>query len=65
MKDKNLFRSVGDSQQLFGIKDYTFNEGKAKNVRALEMYNSEGIQMTVLPDRGMDIASLSYKGKKS
>lgn len=63
MKDKNLFRSVGDSQQLFGIKDYTFNEGKAKNVRALEMYNSEGIQMTVLPDRGMDIASLSYKGK--
>lgn len=59
---KDILRRIGQIEQLSGVKDYTFNEGKAKNVRALEMYTSEGLNMTVLPDRGMDIASLKYKG---
>ncbi|MFL2124382.1 aldose 1-epimerase family protein [Marinilactibacillus psychrotolerans] len=53
---------MGDLKQIAGIKDYTFNEGKAKHVRALELYSSGGLELTVLPDRGMDIVSLKYKG---
>lgn len=60
--DKSILKKVGDLQQVAGIKDYTFNEGKAKGVRALEIFSSGGLDLTILPDRGMDIVSLKYKG---
>lgn len=68
-KDMNEFRSkrelqkyVGDYSQVFGIKDYTFNSGKAKGVRALEVKNGKGIEMTILADKALDIPYLSFNG---
>ena len=62
MKKNTLLRYVGSAEQLFGMKDYTINGGKASGMRAIELYNANGLSFTVLPDRGMDITGLSFQG---
>lgn len=57
-----LRKWCGDPSALCGIKDYVFNDGPARGVRAFDLKNGKGIEMTVLADRGLDIARLSYKG---
>lgn len=59
---EEMLKYAGDFSQLFGVRDYTFNSGKAKGVRALEVDNGAGLRFTVLPDRALDIAYLSHKG---
>lgn len=61
-KKNTLLRYVGSAEQLFGMKDYTINGGKASGMRAIELYNANGLSFTVLPDRGMDITGLSFQG---
>lgn len=57
-----LRKRCGDPSALCGIKDYVFNDGPARGVRAFDLKNGRGIEMTVLADRGLDIPYLSYKG---
>ena len=57
-----LRQYVGDINTVIGITDYTFNEGMAKGLRAMDIKNGKGLQMTVLPDRAMDIAYLCCNG---
>jgi galactose mutarotase-like enzyme len=58
-----LRQKIGDLSSVFGIKDYTFNDGPARGMRALELDNGSNIRLTLLPDRGLDIPAFSYKGK--
>ena len=65
MKRSELFelrKKCGDPSGLCGIKDYVFNDGPARGVRAFDLKNGRGIEMTVLADRGLDIPFLSFKG---
>ena len=65
MKRSELFelrKKCGDPSALCGIKDYVFNDGPARGVRAFDLKNGRGIEMTVLADRGLDIPYLSFKG---
>jgi hypothetical protein len=67
MMEKNpekqqILKYVGDTSQLFGIKEYTFTGGKANGVRAFDVKNGTGMEFTVLSDRCLDFASLSFKG---
>lgn len=65
MKQSEAFelrKRVGDLDALFGVKDYTYNDGPAKGMRAFDLNNGRGVNMTVLADRGLDIAYLTYKG---
>ncbi|MBE5774917.1 MAG: DUF4432 family protein [Clostridiales bacterium] len=57
-----LRKKCGDPNALCGIKDYVFNDGPARNMRAFDLKNGSGIEMTVLADRGLDIPWLSFKG---
>ncbi|HEY5583670.1 MAG TPA: aldose 1-epimerase family protein [Ruminiclostridium sp.] len=59
---KNLMRHIGDTSQLFGIKDYNIIGSKADGMRALDVYTVKGLSFTILPDMGMDIAHLNYNG---
>ena len=61
MTRKELLRRVGSVEQIGGIRDVTFNDGKAKGVRAIEV-NTGLLRFTVLPDRCMDIAQADYRG---
>ena len=56
-----LLKKTGDISQLGGIKQYEFSDGIAKNLRAVDLKSPNGIEMTVILDRAMDISSLTYK----
>lgn len=55
-------KRYGSSDQLFGITPYRRIDGKAQNVLCVDLYNKKGLQLTVVPDRGMDILALKYRG---
>ncbi len=57
-----LLKYVGDLDSYAGTKSYAFNDGKAKGVRAIDLKNGKGIEMTLLADKGLDISHLTYKG---
>jgi len=59
---REILKYVGDLSQMLGTRDYTLNGGKAQGVRAIDVRNGAGLEFTVLPDRCLDIAWLSYKG---
>lgn len=60
-KDLDL-NKIGDMSQIAGLRRYEFKEGKAKGVEAVEIHTGSGLELTVLPSRGMDIAWISYRG---
>ena len=62
MKKAEILKRVGSIEQIGGVRDFVFNDGKAKGVRAIEV-NTGIIRFTILPDRGMDIAQAFYKEK--
>jgi len=53
---------AGDLSGLYGMQDFTYNEGKAKGMRAIRMDNGNGLSATLLADRCLDIPFFSYKG---
>ena len=55
-----LLKHIGSIEQIGGIRDITYNSGREKGVRAIEI-NTGIIRFVVLPDRGMDIAQAFYK----
>jgi len=59
---RQILKYVGDFSQLFGIKEYILTGGKAKGVKAFDVKNGSGLEFTVLADRCLDIAGLSYRG---
>jgi hypothetical protein len=61
-KKRELLRYVGDFSQVFGIKEFTMVGGKAKGVRAFDVKNGSGLEFTILADRCLDIAGVSFKG---
>jgi hypothetical protein len=58
---KEILEKIGDISQLGGIKYYEFIDGVSRGVRAIDLKSPCGLDMTILPDRGMDISNLSYK----
>lgn len=58
---REMLKHVGDISQLCGVRDYCLKGGKAEGVRAVDVKNGSGLEFTVLPDRCLDIAWLSYK----
>lgn len=61
MKRQQLMKYLGSVEQIGGIKNYTYNDGKAKGVHAIEI-DTGILRITILPDRCMDIAQASYHG---
>ena len=59
---RELMKRVGDISQLAGARLCTLESGKAKGVAAVDVKTGSGLNFTVLPDRGMDIAWADYKG---
>jgi len=53
---------IGDMSQVAGLKRYSFTEGKAKGIEAIDVKTGSGLSFTVLPGRGMDIAWADFKG---
>lgn len=59
---KACIAHYGNMVQLGGIRRSILMDGKAAGVEAAEVNTGGGLQFTVLPGRGMDIAGCSYRG---
>lgn len=59
---EQFYRYTGDPDQICSIKKYELKSGKANGVMAFDVKNGSGLEFTVLPDRCLDISSLSFNG---
>ena len=51
-QEYELRKWCGDPSALCGVRDFVFNDGPARGIRAFDLKNGRGIEMTVLADRG-------------
>ncbi len=58
----DLLTRIGDMSQVCDIRRMTFTEGARAGVDAVDISTGSGLAFTVLPSRGLDIASASYRG---
>lgn len=63
MDNKELLEYIGDINQVFSVKRYKMEGGKRQGVEAIDINNGSGLELTILPDRGMDIYQLKFKGR--
>ena len=49
-------------QQAYTLRRVTLSEGKAKGASVIEIHTAGGLQVDILPDSGMDIGQVRYKG---
>jgi hypothetical protein len=59
---QDLLRRLGDMSQLAGVQAFELVDGSERGVRAVSLYNAAGLEMMVVPDRGMAVTRLSYRG---
>ena len=57
-----ILERVGSIRQLGGTRRCVLDDGRTKGVAAIEVDTGAGLRFTVLPDRGMDISSASFRG---
>lgn len=58
-----LLERVGRLEQLGGVEAVVLADGPDRGVRALRFSGAGGLACVVIPDRGMDIAHLSWQGR--
>lgn len=49
-------------QQLYTLRRVRVSEGKAKGTEIIEVSTARGLQLDILPDAGLDIGQVHYKG---
>jgi len=54
---------IGDIAQLFAVREYTMRYGRAEGVRAIDVVTGSGLEVTILPDRAMDIYQVRFEGR--
>jgi hypothetical protein len=59
---REVERHVGGLGQAGGVRRVVLAEGRAKGVEAFQFQTGDGLDFTVLPDRGLDIPFCSFKG---
>ncbi|HBU13183.1 MAG TPA: hypothetical protein DEB31_10865 [Clostridiales bacterium] len=59
---RELLQYVGEADSVVGMRDYTLNEGMAKGMRVIDVRNGNGLELTLLPDRCLDIAYFRLRG---
>ena len=62
-QEHELRKYCNDLDAYCGFKDYLYNDGPNRGLRAFDVDNGRNIEMTFLADRGLDIPALRYKGK--
>jgi hypothetical protein len=60
--ERELRSRVGNVSAIAGAVRYTLDEGQAAGTKAVDVRTGSGLEFTVLPDRGMDISRLSFRG---
>ncbi len=53
---------LGSPSQCYGVEEVTLAKGKGKGMTLLQIRNGKGLEITLSPDRCLDISRLSLKG---
>lgn len=61
MNYKNKY--IGNEDQLMTVFESVLCQGRQKGVKTIHVENGGNLSVTILPDRGMDIYQVRYKGK--
>ncbi len=59
---QEILQRVGNIRQLAKAESFELTEGAERGVRAVRLYNAAGIDLTVVPDRGMSLMELTLNG---
>jgi len=62
MDMKQLLRYAGNTDQLYGVRRCTLEDGSAKGTSIIEVTTAGGLQVDILVDMGFDIGNVRYKG---
>lgn len=60
--NENLYRVYGHPSQHHGVRLMTFEDGMARGTRVVQIHNSCGLELDVLPDNGLDMGHCRMKG---
>jgi len=63
MDRKQIYRYTGKSGQLYGLRRLQLQEGGATGCTVIEAATAGGLTADILPDTGLDIGIVRYKGK--
>ncbi|CEP67759.1 Protein of unknown function DUF4432 [Moorella glycerini] len=59
---RDIRRYFGSLEQVAGIRPFTYSEGRAEGLKAVEVRTGSGFRFVVLPGRGLDIGLAEYRG---
>ena len=62
MKELQKTGYICHPQQMYTVRRMTVAEGKAKGTEIIELCTAGGLQVDLLPDTGLDIGQVRYKG---
>lgn len=62
MKELQKSGYICHPQQIYTVRRMTISEGKAKGTEIIEVCTAGGLQIDILPDAGLDIGQVRYKG---
>lgn len=62
MPNSEFLRCVGDPSQVAGVRSLRLDGGRGDGMRIVEFWNAAGLRFTLLPDCGMDLYDLSWRG---
>ena len=58
----DLRRRVIDPASIAGVTPIVYDDARRRGVRALQIRNVLGLQLSLIPDRGLDASELLYRG---
>ncbi|MBQ7154113.1 MAG: DUF4432 family protein [Synergistaceae bacterium] len=62
MERTKFYRYVGNEEQVYGVRRVILDDGNARGVAIYQVTTAGGLQLDILPDSGLDIGHLRYKG---
>ena len=62
MDMKKFYAYTGNSEQVYGVRRVILDEGNARGTAIYQVHTSGGLDVDILPDTGLDMGSLRYKG---
>ncbi|MDQ2679951.1 MAG: aldose 1-epimerase family protein [Candidatus Eremiobacteraeota bacterium] len=53
---------IGRPEQIGGIREFEFSDGRAKGMRAFEIRSGAGLSVTCVADRALDVCAAEFRG---
>ena len=62
MDAKDFRAYVGNEEQVYGVRRVILDEGNARGIAMYQVTTAGGLELDILPDSGLDIGRVRYKG---